>query len=1336
MRFRFQILKSIVLCLTTITLTVHAQSFDFFKYGVEKGLSQETINTILKDSQGFLWLGTQDGLNRFDGHRFRVFKSKKKDTTSISGNFINALAEDQLGRIWIATKNNGLCYYTPTTDTFSKFRIEGLPDNAQCNKLILDNKGHIFAAFLDQGLAKISIENGTTTAKKLPFFNTTPANITALQHLDDTLWVGTRDGDLYYANALNFKLLNYDFNGLKIHSFAKSEIGIWIGADDGLYHLNLNSNKIKKTTISASKAIAVFDISNIDNQLYLATDSGFINCSGYNSETNSFSNITTVDTRSKEETGLSTNRINCVVVENDFLWLGADKLYQLSLKTPVFQLFTKNKPRKGTLENEHVYTFAKSDHGLWAGTLEGLHLITETQTFVYKNIPHNTVRSIAIDTKNNLWIGTQKGVSVLDLSHFNPEKPNFITVTQHSIDSLNLSNLKIRHIHTDTTGNVWVSTLGGGTHRFIGNITERRFEFQQFKNRPKNDNSLSTNVNYVCYRDRSGALWVGTEKGLNRIRFNEDQYYNPEYKRFISDENNNASISSNTVLSILEDTQQNLWIGTLNGLNKFNKTTGTFTRYNEDFGLTNGVVYAIRQDESGMLWLSTNSGIFSFDPNSETFTNYNKDDGLQGNEFNLGGSFKDADHNLYFGGTNGYNVFNPKHIDQLDNDGDLTFTTIKIKDANHNFKAFVKHDESKVASINLSYDQFPFYLEFSDLDFSPQKNNFYVYKLSPNDAQWNDLQKRKDIQFLNLSPGEYTLLVQGKTRGQLWNTTPLKLNLNVTPPWWKTHLAFTAYGLLLATFIYVLYYFQLQKKLQEQETQKLKELDALKTKLYTNITHEFRTPLTVIKGITSNLSDQFQRAKDLKSVNSLKTIEHNSDAVLKLVNQMLDLAKIDKQKMVLKPSQSDLGWYLNHIVAHFASYAESKGVKLTFYSETKALLCDFDPSAIQKIMSNLLSNAIKNCSQNDQIITHLKAENNSVQINVKDSGKGISKEHLDSIFDRFYQVENSVDYSEEGSGIGLTLVKELVQLMNGTIDVDSELHVGTTFNISFPCTQKMPKEVLDQQLLNYLITPTLVNDTIDITETSTNEKAVVLAVDDNADILNLLETILSQQYNVVLAKNGEEGVSKAIEHIPDVIISDVMMPKKNGFELCHILKNDEKTSHIPIILLTAKASEQDKIKGLSNGADAFITKPFNKAELFIRIQELIKLRTLLYQKFSSASSWDAIPSKDIEDKDAAFMNKVLYCIEQHLDDAAFNSMRLSRALELSESQLYRKLKAITDASTAVFIRRVRLQKAKTMLQNSDFSISEIAYKSGFNSPGWFSRAFKEEFGYAPNEMRK
>jgi len=388
-------------------------------------------------------------------------------------------------------------------------------------------------------------------------------------------------------------------------------------------------------------------------------------------------------------------------------------------------------------------------------------------------------------------------------------------------------------------------------------------------------------------------------------------------------------------------------------------------------------------------------------------------------------------------------------------------------------------------------------------------------------------------------------------------------------------------------------------------------------------------------------------------------------------------------------------------------------------------------------MGNLLSNAIKSCDKNDQIIVHLKTENDNVLINVKDSGKGIPEHHLPYIFDRFYQVDNAIEYTEEGSGIGLTLTKELIHLMKGSITVDSEFHVGTTFNICLPISNNAILETLKQPLIDALIISDVTEvNSIDSLVMPTKEDTVILIVDDNKDILDLLDSSLKDHYVVIKAVNGNQGIEKAIEKTPDIIISDVMMSKKNGFELCKTLKDDERTSHIPIILLTAKASEQDKIRGLSNGADAFITKPFNKAELFIRIQELIKLRTLLYQKYTSASAWDAIPSKNLEDKDAAFMNKVLFCIEQHLEDASFNSMRLSRELNLSESQLYRKLKAITDASTAVFIRRVRLQKAKTILQNSEFTISEIAYQTGFNSPGWFSRAFKEEFGFSPNDMRK
>ncbi len=1344
MCFRLTILKSLLflLCFVfSITSTLNAQQLDFLKYGVEKGLSQETINTILKDSNGFLWLGTQDGLNRFDGHSFKVYKSLKKNPESISGNFINALAEDLNGNIWIATKNNGLCYYSPETDTFAKITISNLPNNAQCNKLSLDNKGNIFASFLDQGLVTITVSKNKVKASTISFFENTPANITALKIVKNNVWVGTRDGEIYYStitgSEFNFKKLSSKFSDHKIHSFFDSKNGLWIGTDTGLHHLSQNTNQINTIDLKSIKPITVFDMTSKGNELYLATDSGFIWCNNFDKNNSSFLQTKVFDTDTSEETGLLTNRINCIFAEDDFLWLGGDKLYQASLKDLVFKLVQKNKPQKNTLQNEHVYTFAKSKQGLWVGTLDGLHLINQNKTYYFNNIPHNTIRSIAIDTKNNLWIGTQKGVAVTNLNGFDPSAPDFITINKHAIDSLSLSNPKIRNIHADDNGDIWISTLGGGTHRFIGDVETRDFRFQQFKNKPENSNSISTNVNYVFYKDRSNSYWIGTENGLNRLRFTSSGFNNPEFTWFKNEEANPNSISNNTILSIFEDENKTLWVGTLNGINKFNAETNTFKVYNEEHGLTNGVVYAIQQDESGLLWLSTNAGIFSFNKFTEQFINYNENDGLQGNEFNLGASFKDQNGILYFGGTNGYNYFNPYDVGQLDNDGSLTFTNVKIDDTNHYFKALINKNEDKSSKIELAFNQFPFYLEFSDLDFNPQKNNNYVYKLLPNDTEWNNLQKRKEIQFLNMASGDYTLLVQGKTRGEIWSSEPLTLTLKVTPPWWKTRVAYILYGLLLLSFVSVLYYFQLQKKLQEQQTQKLKELDALKTKLYTNITHEFRTPLTVIKGITSNLSENFKKSKDDHSVKSLKTIEHNSNAVLKLVNQMLDLAKIDKQKLRLKPVQADLVWYLKHIVAHFSSYAESKDIKLTFYSEEKGHICDFDANGIQKIMSNLLSNAIKNCEANDQIIVHLKTEKSTVTLNVKDSGKGIEKKHLASIFDRFYQVDNTTEYTEEGSGIGLTLTKELVHLMNGSIRVESEFQTGTTFNITLPITNSAPKETLKDQLLDVLITShPSENDFTETNESNSKEEAIVLIVDDNKDILNLLQASLKTHYNVISAINGKIGIEKAIENIPDVIISDVMMPEKNGFELCNTLKNDERTSHIPIILLTAKASDQDKIRGLSNGADAFITKPFNKAELFVRIQELIKLRTLLYQKYNSASSWDAIPNKNLEDKDAAFMNKVLFHIEQHIEDASFNSMRLSRELNLSESQLYRKLKATTDASTAVFIRRVRLQKAKTILQNSEYTISEIAYQTGFNSPGWFSRAFKDEFGYPPNEMRK
>ena len=529
---------------------------------------------------------------------------------------------------------------------------------------------------------------------------------------------------------------------------------------------------------------------------------------------------------------------------------------------------------------------------------------------------------------------------------------------------------------------------------------------------------------------------------------------------------------------------------------------------------------------------------------------------------------------------------------------------------------------------------------------------------------------------------------------------------------------------------------QIEKEKEKSEALRLKELDAFKTRFYSNITHEFRTPLTVIQGMVETVKSNIKK-NELNDVEKpLTLISRNGQRLLQLINEMLALAKLESGSMDLQLHQTDIIPFVKYLSESFHSLAEEKEINLVVYSEVDSLIMDIDANKLASIISNLLSNAIKFTPELGKIIVHLnKIKNNYTYfftIKVKDNGLGISKEDLTNIFNRFYQVDGSSSHKQEGTGIGLALTKELVELMGGFIVVESTLKNGSTFTIQIPITNNavVLKEV--EVNMEGLTHSTFYSEPIQQQNEET-DLPLVLIIEDNFDVAFYLQTCLKGTYKTLHAENGVIGIEMAYKNIPDIIISDVMMPEKDGFEVCKTLKMDQRSSHIPIILLTAKASEKDKLEGLTQGADVYLTKPFNKTELFIRLEKLIAFRKNLIQKYSD-SSYKSLKTETTNDLEAQFLNKVIKCIENNIEDSNFKVIFLAKEIGLSESQLYRKVKALTNTSTAVFIRSVRLQKAKELLQDKRFNIAEVSYKVGFTDPSYFSRVFKDEFGCTPSEI--
>lgn len=1308
---------SLLLCL--VSLISSAQKLTFSHFGLNEGLPQETILCLTEDEKGFYWLGTSDGIVRYDGHDFYVPQPDTNSGLDVAGYRIGAiLAKDK--NIYVGTGQNGLVAYNINDESTTQL----LDSDSNCTRIISHNF-LILAAFYNKGIA--IIENGNSRFIRFNIEN--PKEIIGLSILNNDVYISTKTGEIF-----NFSLKSVTNNTIvQLNKIATSsnpitnietvENKLFISTINGIFILNNTNNTLKKINSAHSNTtlnLNINTIKKINDIYYIGSNNGLITAHLVNGE---FKIINQYRANKKDNLNtVSFDNINAFHNDDDEnLLIGSFNLEITSIsEDQVFKkptdIFNVNDPS--------VFAVIDTKNYLFTATSSGLVISNNNDKSKFKIFSNYRARGFVKDNLNNLWIATGLGLYIINLNEFNIENPDFVKLPFNTGNPSHLPSKNIRSIYKDSEGTIWVTSYSDGFSKFIGNVESNKFDFINY-----NASQFPSQLTISMIEDHKGIYWMTTQKGLSAFNFTNNKF------NLIKNYDESNGLATRGVLSAFEDSDNTLWIATRKGLSKYNREKDTFTSFGKRDGLSNTFIYNINEDNIGNLWFSTNGGLFRFNKNTQEFTNYNPKDGVQSTEFNLGAVYKNKNNGfLYFGGINGVNIFNPKDIYKLDKEGYLSFTQLKIKDT------IIIPSETSILNtsiinakkIEVNYDDFPVNLNFSGLDFRPNRNVKYVYKLLPDDTEWNALDYKNYIQLLTLSPKEYTLQIQGKSRNDLWQKPPLELVINVKPPWYKSNLAYLSYLLLFLGIVFAFYRISLQRQIAGQESKRLQELDDLKSRFVTNITHEFRTPLTIILGYLGNLKERFSGKDDVFT--SLDAIEQNGNNLLDLVNQMLDLAKLEKGQLSVNLIQNDIVEFTDHIVNSFLSIASEKKITLSFSSNQEKLMMDFDAEKMRQIFTNLISNALKFSPENSELKINVNILNTSIlQIEVADEGYGISKEELPFIFDRFFQVENNEHKVSQGTGIGLALTKELVELFNGSINVTSQLNNGTTFTITLPITNNAEEK--DFNFSNKQITigtavPQL-NDVIVDEDSNT-----VLIVEDNADMARYIASCLQPDYKVSFAKNGKEGLKLAETNIPDIVVTDVMMPIMDGFELTQKLQANTNTNHIPIIMLTSKAMQEDKIEGITSGADAYLTKPFQKEELRLRMQMLIAKRKQLQQHYAVNT---IVEQKEEQpkptDKKLIFLNSVVDAIHQHLDDSNFGATELAKFMLMSDSQLYRKLKAISNTSTGIFIRKVRLEKAKESLKNSDLSISEIAYASGFNDPNWFSKAFKEEFNQSPTEFR-
>lgn len=1383
---KLKMVKLFFTLLVIMIIEINAQNINFKHFTSEQGLSQNFISCILQDSKGFMWFGTKDGLNRYDGYEFKVYRHDFFDTTSLSDNWISSIFEDSKKRLWVGT--DCLNLFLSKEDRFKKIILS--PDsNANSNNFKFNKINAITEG--QNGLLWIGTDNGLISYNPLSDksqFYLLPRNpesklsdnlILSLSSDDSLLIIGTQNGmkllRLELIKRNKFELINISHPAAVDYMTSQRSILcqlrtspeiIYAGTSAGLVKINLATKKsefipyvgYKFSPGWQSRILSI--VKDQNENLWLGSSGGLVI---YNPLSNKFNYYFQ---NPLDEHSLSMNSIISMFIDKGSkIWVGTAgkgiNIYDQNHKNfLLYEGFVDREPYKSTFSVSAIMLDSRNQ--LWVSSQQRLYKINRSDNR-YSKVdlkygPKGEISSIVEDKKNNVWVSSSAGLYRISASdgsikyfHHIPSNPN------------SLKDDFVRYLFIDSKGFLYALNAD-----YLSEFDENSDSFIHYKLDLDNKDS-EINIRSI-YDSQDGFFWFGWSRGLVKYNLttNEKKIYNLQA-------GGNTGLDNNAVLSICADPvkpKQYLWIGTQgNGLYRLNFQDDTFINFSYKDGLPNNVVYGILSS-GNELWLSTNSGISRVTMDkygTPAFRNYDVTDGLQGNEFNTNAYCKGSNGELFFGGLNGVTGFFPSEIRDNIYIPPVVFTNLtflsSIAGNEKEFKSIISLNNND-PSITIPYSLNSFTIQFAALDFTAPEKNKYMYKLIPIQKNWIELGTNRNVTFSELSAGEYELHVKGSNNDGIWNQEGAVLRIIITPPFWSTKWAYLFYSILLAFILYGIRKYELNRinlknrLIQEHfETQKLKEIDEMKSEFFANISHEFRTPLTLILGPVEQLE---QKETDNTKKQKLQTVKKSAVTLLKLINQILDLSKIETGKAQLKFEKDDLVSFIKGITMSFISIAERKNITLNFINDIDYVYTSFDKDAIEKIFYNLLSNAIKFTSAGGsievKISVNTKSETKSTELNlcnitVKDTGIGISETDLPKVFNKFFTVEKLSRSAEQGSGIGLALAKELTELHNGKISVQSKLNEGSTFIVSLPIdsesfnVQKTTDTNVKPEVNSGSITindnnlipdESLISDLKNVADdeiAQNDDSLIVLIVEDNADVRKYISYYLVNDYKLVEASNGREGFEKAVEFIPDLIISDIMMPEIDGFTLCKKLKADERTSHIPIVLLTAKAAESDKLNGLEYGADDYLIKPFSSKELALRVRNLIEIRQTLRKKFSDSL---VIKPKEIASGsiDKLFLEKAIKAVEDNIGNEKFTVIDLSNEMNLSHSQLHRKLRALVNQSATQFIRSIRMQRADELLRNNAGTIAEIAYMVGFNDPSYFTKTFSKHFGYLPSDLKK
>lgn len=1346
----------ILLFLYSFTALAQGERYNFRKVDIQNGLSHNQVNALLKGTDGFLWIGTMSGLNRYDGYSCRVFRAIHNDSSSLNDNNINALYELPDRKMWVATMG-GPCIYNPDTEKFNQnsnsfLQTLGLPSGG-IRRITKGNSNRYWFLY-DNG--DLYLYAGTDKKPTLfyPRKGATPSGriISMEESKGGKLWLLGEDGLLQGYDLKSGKLVTaatpvQDKEHLPVNFYVDEDDDIWLwGYNSGVvfFHPAGNSVKIfKKSTASARLSADLVSQIIQDNRglIWVATDHGGVTLidKKNNFKTDYLLNIPD-DTRS-----LSQNSINTIYKDSQgIIWLGTYKLGVNYLNNSIVQFpnFSRHQgANKGGLPYDDVNRFAEDKLGnLWIGTNGGGLIYFNRQNNTFKQYLHdpgnpnslgsNVIVSLWIDHKDVLWIGTYLG----GLNSYDGKK--FTLYKSRAGDTTSLSDDKVWEIFEDKDQHLWIGMLNGG----LDLLDRKTGRFEHYREGPLAP--LSTRISAMI-QDRQGNLWIGTDAGISSVRADGSN------RKVYQHTNAPGSLTNNSVNCILEDSKGRIWVGSRDGLNLLNAQSGTFKLYTTSDGLPDNLVLNILEDNQHTLWISTPNGLCNVIPVEKngaislSVTNYDEANNLQSREFNKNAAFKTRAGEIIFGGPSGFNIINPEKIGKHSYASKPAIIGFEILNRSIrpgelvNNRVLLKQSLSQLQTIDLEYRENVFSIEFASLDFASGKIDKYAYMLKGFNPDWlyADGSQRRAT-YTNLNPGHYVFEVKALNRDGSWS--PVKsLQINIRPPFWQTPLAYIIYALTGLGLFFLArkitlerLHMKFQVQQQRREAERAHAIDQLKTKFFTNVSHEFRTPLSLIIAPLDRIIKQTTNEEHKKQLNM---VQRNARRLLNLVNQLLDFRKMEVQEIKLHPSVGDIIRFTKDISSSFADIAEKKKIQLSFSSAISSLEIYFDKDKVEKILLNLISNAFKYTPDNGKVDINLSynepsgnEEEGTVVFEIKDTGIGIPPGQHERVFERFFQSDVPESMVNQGTGIGLAITREFVRLHGGTITLKSEPDKGACFTVTLPA-RKM------------LVTPPLaVNPPIPPVEQEpeqepkNNKKKLILIVEDNEDLRFYLKDNLKELYRVEEASNGQEGWAKAKLLLPDLVVSDIMMPLMDGVELAKKIRSEMLTAHIPIVLLTAMGSEEKQLEALSTGVNDYVTKPFTYEILASRIRNLLAQQKYLQKRFQTQI--EVNPSEiTITPVDEQFLKQALDIVERKIDDPVFSVEDLSREMCMSRVTLYRKVISLTGKSPLDFIRSIRLKRAANLLQKSGLSVAEIAYQVGFNDPKVFSRSFKEEFNATPTQ---